>query len=94
MGMNVGFSDVLSLVSCFEENIYSFGSDKFFNKYDYERHAINQRTIYILNFIEKTLTSKNRFLNNGVNRGFNFLNKSNLIKRKIINFANNNLDYF
>ena len=94
MGMNVGFSDVLSLVSCFEENIYSFGSDKFFNKYDYERHAINQRTIYILNFIEKTLTSENRFLNSGVNRGFNFLNKSNLIKRKIINFANNNLDYF
>ena len=94
MGMNVGFSDVLSLVSCFEENIYSFGSDKFFNKYDYERHAINQRTIYILNFIEKTLTSKSRFLNNGINRGFNFLNKSSLIKTQIINFANNNLDYF
>ena len=55
---------------------------------------LNQRTINILNFIEKTLTSKNRFLNNGVNRGFNFLNKSNFIKTQIINFANNNLDYF
>ena len=81
MGMNVGFRRFIFGL-CFEENLYSFGSDKFFNKYDYERHAINQRNYYILNFIEKTLTSENRFLNSGVNRGFNFLNKSNLIKKK------------
>ena len=92
MGMNIGFSTFYHW-SRVLKNIYSFGSDKFFNKYDYERHAINQRTIYILNFIEN-FNFQNRFLNNSVDRGFNFLNKSNLIKTQIINFANNNLDYF
>ncbi len=94
MGLNLGISDVIEVNKNIEENIYKFGSTRFFSNYARRQKIINKKARQQLKLIEKIYSIENNVTKRFVNIAMKNIQKSNFLKEKIIDHANNNISFF
>ena len=94
MGLNLGISDVIEINKNIEENVHQFGSTRFFSNYARKQKIINKKARQQLKLIEKIYSIENSATKIFVNIAMKNIQKSNFLKEKIINHANNNISFF
>ena len=94
MGLNLGVSDILEIMSITTKNNNTFDSGKFFSGYARKQKIVNKKARQQLKFIEKIYSIENSLANKIIRTAMFNMQKSNYLKEKIIKHANNNLTFF
>ena len=94
MGLNLGISDVIEINEVIKGSSQIFGDKNFFSGYARKQKVINKKARQQLKIIERLYSSENKVIMKIINLGMKNIQKSSLLKEKIINHANNNLSIF
>ena len=94
MGLNLGISDVIEIHSSIKNNKKNFNKKNFFLSYERKQKIVNKKARQQLKIIEKVYSIENKFLAKLIENTMNNINKSEFIKEKIVQHANNNLSFF
>ena len=94
MGLNLGISDVIEIHSSIKNNKKNFNKQNFFSSYERKQKIVNKKARQQLKIIEKVYSIENKFFAKLIENTMNNINKSEFIKKKIVQHANNNLSFF
>ena len=94
MGLNLGISDIIEINKNIEKNLFKFGNKEFFSNYARKQKIVNKKARQQLKFIEKIYSIENTLTKKFINTAMKKIQKSDFLKEKIINHANNNISFF